>query len=302
MDVYGAVHTDKLVVQHLIGVRLGEITTHGEARAYHIAKVFASLRRGLGTLDKYYGAIPTSVTVPPTPTTPAECFLFPRPCFFPYPTKFKEPQAGAAQDAETEFTEFEYVDVASGDPTNVTFFAKAKSGGSSSDRQLVVKFVERYGVDAHDLLAKEGMAPRLLYCGSLDGSDDTRNCGSRAVGRLECGLYVGPLRMVVMDRVEDVQERDAWPENARDQVKQAIDKLHEGGFVFGDLQAQNILFSGEGKAFFIDFDWAGKKGEARYPRGISSQVDWPKRAEELERELIEPGHDLYMLDKLFSSE
>jgi hypothetical protein len=96
----------------------------------------------------------------------------------------------------SELIEFEYTNVHEHYPTNVTSFARAKS----SDREFVVKFVDRYRVGAHKLLTKAGMAPRLLYCGLLDGEDDVRNYGSRASGRIECALYVGPLRMVVMDR------------------------------------------------------------------------------------------------------
>lgn len=287
LSIYGAVHTDKFIVQHLTDIHLGMSTTHEDPRTYHIAKVFTSLKRALRTLDTYYGDIRKSLAVPTTPTTPVDQSLIPRRCFFPYHTKFKEYQLEA--DAETEFTEFEYVDVPSADPPNVTFFAK------SSDRELVVKFVDRYSVEAHDLLAEEEMAPRLLYYGSLDGEMDVRK---RARGRLECGLYLGPLRMVVMVRLR-CEEREAWPEDAREQVKKALDKLHENQLVFGDLRAPNVLLSG-GKAFLIDFDWSGKVGEARYPRGLSRTIKWPDNVEVLERQLITTEHDLWMLDKLFS--
>ena len=100
--------------------------------------------------------------------------------------------------------------------------------------------VDRYGAEAHELLAKEGMAPQLLYCGTLDGENDVRNS---VQGRIEFGLYVGPLRMVVMDRVW-CEERDDWPDDTRDQVKKAIETLRSGGFVFGDLWEPNVLFSG----------------------------------------------------------
>ena len=294
LSIHGAVYTHKLIVQHLTDIYLMEATTYGDARVHHIAKVFTSLRRALDKLDDHYEGITNPLAGPPTPTTPVDPSLVPYRCFFPYPTKFKERQAGT--DAKAKYIQFEYIDLPSADLANVTFFVKVTS--EPPGQRLVIKFVDRYGVEAHDLLAKEIMAPRLLYCGSLDGENDVRDSASGAEGRIECGLYVGPLRMVVMDRVEPVQARGDWPGDAREQIKTAIDKLHEGGLVFGDLREPNVLFS-ENRAFFIDFDWAGKAGEARYPHGLSAHVDWPDEVERLERKPIEANHDDCMLDKLF---
>ena len=67
------------------------------------------------------------------------------------------------------------------------------------------------------------------------------------------------------------KRQEPWPGNAREQVEGAIRKLHENRFVFGDLRAPNVLFS-KGKVFLIDFDWAGKIGEARYP--LASRHTW----------------------------
>ena len=202
---------------------------------------------------------------------------------------------------ESTITEFEYIDAFRADPTNVTFLAKVKS--PDSDRKLVVKFVDRYGVGAHELLAKEGMAPKLLYCGLLDGNDDVRNTKSRARGSTETGgLYVGPPRMVVMEYIDGetmVDPSSALPKDAREQIKNAIQKLHDAKFVFGDLRSPNVMFSKD-KAFLIDFDWAGEENETRYPRHLSRRVKWPKMAEELEMKPIESDHDITMLNQLFS--
>jgi hypothetical protein len=240
-------------------------------------------------LDKYYEGIPDQTTISTSLMTLLEDSLTPLRCFFPYPTKFKEHQDGTS--AKSQFIEFEYTDVPDAHPANVTFFAQVKS----SNRKLVIKFVDRYGVEAHELLAKAGMAPRLLYCGLLDGDNDIRDGESRAQGRVRCGLYIGPLRMVVMDYVE-AEER---PMDAREKAEEAIKKLHDAGLVFGDLRTPNILFSG-GKISLIDFDWAGKVGEARYPRGLSRGVKWPTEPASLERELIKTEDDIFMLGQLFS--
>ena len=76
--------------------------------------------------------------------------------------------------AEPEWAEFEHIDLPSVAPTNVTSIAKVNPSG----QKLVIKFVEKYGAEARELLAREGVTPRLLYCGLLDGKRDFRHVGS----------------------------------------------------------------------------------------------------------------------------
>jgi len=267
---------------------------------YRLARVFESLRLAVTTLDQYYDQILQAPDIPVLGPALASNQFHPR--FFPYPTKFQEyrtepgPKSEAADDVTPEYTEFEYIKPFSGVPANVTFLIKVKSSG----RKLVIKFVDRYGVDAHQLLANAGMAPRLLYCGLLDGRNDVRTAGSHAGGRTKGGgLYVGPTRMVVMDYIEGktTAESASWP-GVREKVEEVIQKLHEAQLVFGDLRGPNIIFS-EGKVFLIDFNWAGKVNEARYPRNLSESVRWPREVEELEMKPILMEHDQFMLDQLF---
>lgn len=168
----------------------------------------------------------------------------------------------------------------------------------------MIKFVERYGVEPHDILASEGMAPKLLYCGLLDGKTDVRNGESRARGSIGTGgLYVGPIRMVVMDYIEGTTLDETPPhppEGTRTRIGQAIKTLHDRKFVFGDLRGPNVMIS-DTKVYLIDFDWSGKVGEACYPLQLSTRVKWPEDPEILELEPILPEHDLFMLDKLFQS-
>ena len=303
------------MVQHLADIHLSDSTTHGDRQVWKIAKLFFSLLRARETLDDYYqtiGALTPVADPNHTPNNPLEVIGLP--CFFPYPTKFKECQVDDPTELkeheaieptdpkDSEVTkptkpkevtsEFKYVNLPDADSTNITFFAEVVN--SEPLRKLVVKFVDRYGVEAHEALAEEGMAPKLLYYGTLDGQNDLR--ASEDKGRFEHGLFIGPLRMVIMEYIES----EKWPEDAREQVKKAIDLLHGKGFVFGDLRQPNILFSG-GKVFLIDFDWAGKNREARYPRGLSTGVQWAEdELEKLERQLIKPEHDVKMLGFLFT--
>ena len=246
--------------------------------------MFASLRLALTTLDNYY----TGVLRSPAPD-PA----LPPPGFFPYPTSFEvrpdEP------DTRPKQIKFKYIDALRADPTNVTFLAEAKS----PDRKLVIKFVDRYGAEAHRLLAGSRMAPKLLYCGSLNGKNDVAADDSPPQHHTNTGgLYLGPMRMVVMEHIDGKTAKSSPPEDAREQVEQVLKKLHDKDLVFGDLREPNVMFSG-GKAFFIDFDWAGKVGEAHYPRNLSRGVVWPGKAGDLEMTPILKDHDLFMLNKLF---
>jgi len=55
------------------------------------------------------------------------------------------------------------------DATCTTCLAKTLD---ASPKFIVVKFVERYDLDAHKLLEEMDAAPRLLYYGKVDISDD----------------------------------------------------------------------------------------------------------------------------------
>ena len=268
---------------------VGEATTHEDSRVYSLARVFTSLRLAVATLDKYYDQVWED------PNIPIYAPPKPHPRLFPYPTRFDEYRAEA--DGGPKCTEFEYIDAFGADPTNVAFLAKVKS----SDRKLVVKFVDRYGLEAHQLLADAEMAPRLLYCGLLDGKSDARTAGGHTQGSTKLrGLHVGPIRMVVMEFVEGktAEEMFPLPDDAREKTEKAIRKLYDAQLVFGDLRGPNVMFSGD-NVLLIDFDWAGKVNEARYPRNLSTRVNWPRKAEELEMQPILMSHDRFMLDQLF---
>jgi len=149
-------------------------------------------------------------------------------------------------------------------------------------------------VEAHQLLADAGMAPRLLYCGLLDGECDVRNAGSFTQVS-PGGLYACPVDMVVMEYIEGdtVDKASVLPKDIREKAEKAIQKLHDAQLVFGDLRAVNVMVSGD-KVFLIDFDWAGKVNEARYPLYLSRSLKWPKEAEELEMEYILMDHDRFI--------
>ncbi|KAI1786414.1 hypothetical protein LXA43DRAFT_898073, partial [Ganoderma leucocontextum] len=75
--------------------------------------------------------------------------------------------------------------------------------------------------------------------------------------------------------------------------------LGERGFVHGGLRPSNVILQpmpdGSKKAYIINFDCAGKAGEARYPYGPYWRVlRWPCFPDELFYQLITHEHDKNM--------
>lgn len=159
----------------------------------------------------------------------------------------------------------------------------AYMAGSSLGRDVVVKFVkEGYGEAVHRPLAKHGLAPTLHYISPQPVTYE--------------GLF-----MVVMD-IGGHYDADTrftgreLPTKVRDAVRRAVEIMHQEGFVFGDLRRPNIMLSADGGVKLVDFDWAGKEGEARYPHDLNMAIEWAPGV--TDGGIISEAHDLYMLDHL----
>ncbi|KAH9941866.1 uncharacterized protein BXZ73DRAFT_88259 [Epithele typhae] len=166
----------------------------------------------------------------------------------------------------------------SGRPMTFTYSAVLKDPGEGSTvfrarldgpepQDVVVKFVERYGAAAHTLLASAGLAPGLLYCGDIWPEEDPPYDGHQMV------------------------------------VDRALKILHEKGMVHGDVRPLNVLLlrgweeGVEGRVRLIDFDWAGRVGEARYPSHLSKRVFPVEGVQDFAP--ITPAHDAGMLGLLY---
>jgi len=162
----------------------------------------------------------------------------------------------------------------SGGPRCCTFSAQSSDG-----TPLVVKFARTYNVEAHQLLAAEGLAPKILYNGICDAMEMT---------------------MVVMDFVPGstlsdmtngaMVDKRAFKSVFTD-IRRALSILHDNQLVFGDLRMLNIMVHTGDKAvdnagsphrlptscaMIIDFDWCGKHGKASYPDllNMDGGIDW----------------------------
>ncbi|KAJ2932650.1 hypothetical protein H1R20_g4446, partial [Candolleomyces eurysporus] len=261
ITVMGAVITDKVIVQRLTDMMwLAESSTEEAGRVYRAARVFSALRLSLHRLKEYYEGIAENDKIPPLIDSS-------HPRFYPYPTHYID-------RLTSEKAEFTYVKPLEQSDNCVTFLARSNIARDS----LVVKFVSSYGVEVHDLLAEKGYAPRLRYYGSLDDDDEGDELLSerpdsaleRGIGQPPDGLFVGPLKMVVMDFITTPPSpKTVQPSGPhRRQVEEVLRILHRAGYVFGDLRSPNVLIDIQGKVKLIDFNWTG-----RYNVGVQDDGD-----------------------------
>ncbi|RDX56382.1 hypothetical protein OH76DRAFT_381468 [Lentinus brumalis] len=145
------------------------------------------------------------------------------------------------------------------------------------------RFTRNYGEEAHRVLAAEGLAPELLYCGApyleYPNVDGVKMVVSTFDG---AGMHVKTCQAAA---------------NAREKPQHAVDVLHRRGFVHGDLRWRNVLVAEDGRVSLLRFDWAGRIGEARYPEKLGRLVIWPSGA--APGTLIMPEHDQEWLDRVW---
>jgi len=241
-------------------------STEEDSRVYHNARVLIALHECLVKLHAFYQGLQD--------VGPQDVPLFvanePHPRYFPYPTSF------TAKDGS--LTRIRYLASLEKDAACVTYLAEiCDESGMTGDPvvKVVVKFVARYGEEVHGFLARHGYAPALRYCGPLPKTKLSGISGpaQSATPGLLC-LRSDLMHMVVMDYIH---ARPNPPPDVRGQIETILTLLHSEGYVFGDLQGQNILFEADGKVKLIDFDWCGrydmKIHDEGLPNGLQSEID-----------------------------
>ncbi|TFK50474.1 hypothetical protein OE88DRAFT_1808792 [Heliocybe sulcata] len=165
------------------------------------------------------------------------------------------------------------------------FFYATLDGPDAGD--CLVKFTPQYSEGAHSYLASRGLAPML------------RRCVQISADWVAVIMDISPYKVLC-----DMDLSEADKEKIRHKVKSALDTLHQGGFVHGDVRDTNLLVdvqsleSEDVAIHLIDFDWAGRIGEAKYPLGINrTSVKRPAGVEG--GALIAESHDIGMLSYLF---
>jgi hypothetical protein len=152
-------------------------------------------------------------------------------------------------------------------------FTVFRGNAEPGSHDVVIKFVRRYSRTCHEECHRLGIAPKLL-----------------AFERLPGGWYV-----VVMEWLRNYKtlHSSKSTRSLTDAVNTAVQQLHDKGFVHGDLRSPNIMVGPQNSIAFIDFDWAGKVGEAVYPSLMNSVINWHGDAKPGGK--ILPNHDMHML-------
>ncbi|KAG7440396.1 uncharacterized protein BT62DRAFT_938068 [Guyanagaster necrorhizus] len=247
---------------------LGNGRANDDDHALRLARVFQSLRLAIDDLEKYYKEL--GLSDPHSLQTT---------CFFPDITEY---------DDDMKVVRFQYLRPLEIDAACVTLLAKLDE--AHGEEQVVVKFVERYGAEAHRLLASKGKAPALKYCGPI--SSDGK-------------YWYGSLQMVVMGflRGQTVAQKYevSIAETVREAVRGAVRILHDQSLVHGDIGTPNIVIvdgaGDEGERMrIIDFDWAGEQGKVRYPLHLSDYIRNTLRVKDYD--IITFQHDMTMVNAL----
>ncbi|PCH32989.1 hypothetical protein WOLCODRAFT_159755 [Wolfiporia cocos MD-104 SS10] len=291
--VSGAVFADTLIAQPLTDyISIVPRPAHNhrsplDDAGYRVARLFRALRECIKDLDEYYAKLVQAIS----PRAPLLAGLLParvapasggvRALRVPAMTgpNFTTYCDGAGKAVVLEYRERLVPHIS----MKTVFVAEAKS--ESETAKVVVKFAYAYTREAHELLAKASppqasppQAPKLRYCAY-----------EPSVG----------MQVVVMDFVEGREVDGALTQPAHIQsLRGAIMTLHQGGFVFGDLRAQNVLRVGDG-IVLVGFDWCGKEGEARYPSDIlvdEQTLGWHRGVKR--GGLIEKEHDAHLFRAL----
>ena len=220
MCIYGAVFTGAVCVDRLTHCLWLAFQPNNHPAMAELARTLKALKMALCDLKNYY-----------------ESGSFPQQAHTPFFHTYYDETQG--KDVEIE------------DMEEIKIIYR----GTSETKNVVVKFVEQYGKDAHKACADAGFAPALLSC-----------------KRVTSRFY-----MVVMEEIENATDLTTYmyiqactqanKQAVVEQCKKALRALHNKGFCHGDFRANNILVrDAEGiQIWVIDFDWSGKNGTAVYP-------------------------------------
>ena len=256
-----------MIVQRLTDyIWVGLDSVLNESHITNVARIFYALKASLGKLNSYYEK------VQPTGGLPADSRYFPSITAYPH---------------GDGFIDFKYVGFLENCPDCTTLRARTTTEPA---QDIVVKFVDRYGERAHHLLAAEDLAPKLFFCGSpcLSGEQPSYRSLSMVVMEYIDGETLAQIK-------EEMNPQTT--EEVRLELRRALDLLHDRGLVFGDLRPPNVMITKAHRVKLIDFNWAGEKGQAKYPYLISPGIDWPEGVHALA--VMQTDHDLDMLSKLF---
>ncbi|KAG5634798.1 hypothetical protein H0H81_000750 [Sphagnurus paluster] len=260
----GAALTDRANLEVFSLIPLNIHTTNDEAFE-SLARHWAALNRALQSLENYYRKLDDRTLQPVTDAGP----------YVPHPTSFNNLSTNATSTLN-------YKGNLAG---RVLVF---KGSIDKGEKPVCIKFVRRYGADVHRWCTGKGIAPELLGFERLPG-----------------GWY-----LVVMELLEDPWEL-LWElkryvtfspsEELKKQLRATLIEMHQNHMVHGDIRDTNVLVDTVSNRSFklLDFDWAGKVEEVKYPKFMNTQPELGRPEGVEDGKVILPDHDIAMVESIF---
>ena len=152
------------------------------------------------------------------------------------------------------------------------FLATLKSS-SIPGLQVLVKLVPRsYSRDVHEYMAKNKLAPKLYGYAKADGAPTAYVME-----------YLDPPTWQTLYQFFESDTTAMDPTQLQAAVESILKTLDSKDYVHGDLRTNNIMIRTDVieecvDIKVIDFDWAGKAGEACYPAERNTDIQWPGKA------------------------
>lgn len=149
--------------------------------------------------------------------------------------------------------------------------------------KCVIKFVQGYCDAAHRVMFQAGYAPELLH-------SETHGCFIAVLMKaMEGAITVNKY----------LAQNPTECERILAECTKALNHLHSEGFCHGDFRPSNIFVTSSQTINIIDYDWAGKIGEVKYPMFMNHvSIKWPDTAEDGEK--VTEAHDKNWLNALKS--
>jgi hypothetical protein len=201
---------------------------------------------------------------------------------FPYPQSYSL-NIGVPEPYQT--VSFAYSERLSNIRLVFTALTKAKPA-----KDIIVKFGSgQYGAEAHQAAVTAGLAPAILSYSHLPG-----------------GMW-----MVVMEPLQnDFKPCDEFNElsgSLTTTIRTSLDLFHALGYVHGDMRDSNVFVrkrTGPSKdatweCKFIDYDWAGREGDVKYPIGVYNNGSVWRPEQYMDGKVITPDDDRAMMKEFF---
>ena len=258
LTISGAVYGRYVFVDKLIDP-VWLVPQHNEEAIFKIARIFKALKEAYGKIRQYYeNATPVS-----------------QPRFPIFQSFYK----GNIQYEEA---------------IKCHMFKGTLTYNNKTNEPVFVMFVKRYSRETHELMTFHGYAPQLIHYEERVGSTQ----------------YTA----IVMEYIHDARPLDEFLKYATANTRnsfgtikkyanvhctKALKVMHDNKFHYGKISSKNILgkiCQDDGMLIFIvNYEWAGRQGEAMYPL---SAANIPHKGDK-PGYLIIPDQDKEQLKKLF---